>query len=130
MTKKKELYSGNVIISVERPGIVVVEYADDFTVTLEIAHTISREIQGMMNEGTFRVLHLPGLYTDVDAGVREYLAAVSSRGRKQAEAILVRSLAQRIKANAYLRMQLPDCPTYLLHSEEEAKTWLAENYRE
>jgi hypothetical protein len=125
MTKNVQLADGKISISLFTDQTIIIRYADDLVVTIEMARDITRSISLLDLKVPFVVLHLPGAYTDVEPGVREYLAAISEKGKKSAEAILIRNLSQRIKANAYLRVQLPACPTYLLHSETEAESWLS-----
>lgn len=124
MKNKSELLNDQVKVSLLKSDIIVVEYCDDCTVTIGMARSISRAI-GRVAEGKQKnVLHLPGRYTMIEEGVREYFHAISSRSRKVADAFVVRNLQQRISANFYLRVNRPGYPTQYFNSKEEALTWL------
>lgn len=119
-----EISSGAVRVSLRFRGIIVIEYADNCSVTMEIAHQITQAIYKLSGRNKITVLHIPGLFTTHEDGVREYLTAMSRSKRKQAEAIVIRNLQQRIKANFYLRINRPLCPTMLFDSQQDAENWL------
>lgn len=124
MENKIVIDSGGVQVSLRTAGIIAVEYADDYCVSIQAAQEITEAIRRLAGKSQKMVLHIPGLFTTHEEGVREYLTEMSHCKTKTAEAIVIRNLQHRIKANFYLRINRPACPTMLFDSEEEAEKWL------
>lgn len=124
MKKEIQIDSGAVQVRLTDCGIIIIRYADDYSVSLQTAEKITDAIRSLVGKTDMAMLHVPGMHTTSDDGVREYLALMSKKKSKKAEAIVIRNLDQRIKANFYLRINRPECPTVLFDSEEEAAKWL------
>lgn len=124
MENKIQIDNGAVKVSLQSEGIIAVEYADDYCISLPTAQEITEVIRSLAGKNRKAILHIPGMYTTHEEGVREYLTEMSHCKGKAAEAIVIRNLQHRIKANFYLRINRPACPTMLFESAEEAEKWL------
>lgn len=104
-------------------GIIQTTIRKDASVDLETAKELLQSyIQ--LAQGK-KVPHLMVLsdFSLADKSVLEYMAKEANQYGK-ADAIVVRSMAQRILGNFYLKFQRPSIPTRLFNSIEEAEKWL------
>jgi hypothetical protein len=70
------------------------------------------------------ILKVPGLYASLDAQSRAYSATAEAMQYSIAEAIVIRSMAQRILGNYYLASDKPAKPSRLFNKVDEAEKWL------
>ena len=113
------------VVRLRKDGIVEIRVADNHTCTVEEAQDISRVIRVLGKGKPVPVLRIAGEHSSVADGVREYAASALSQKNMVADAIVIRSLPQRILGNFYLKMNRPEKPTRLFNSETEAEAWLS-----
>jgi hypothetical protein len=119
-----ELLEGAIRVKYLHGDLVNIEYADHLSIDLDLARKLAQEVAALTGGARVKMLHNLGMYTELENGVREYLAHLSDKESKIAEAIVIRGLAQRIKLNYYVRTNRPHCPTRLFNSTEDALKWL------
>ena len=80
---------------------------------------------GEIGEGKkFLLLVTTGEYSMADKDSRDYGASVPGNEFTIAAAIVVRSLAQKLIGNAYIKFNRPIAPNALFTDEKKAITWL------
>ena len=72
----------------------------------------------------YPILISSGKYALADKEAREFAASEAGNKYTIAGAIVVKSLAQKLLGNAYLKVNKPVTPTALFETEEKAITWL------
>lgn len=105
-------------------GIAEVRVADDHICSLEEVQEVARVISVLGNRLPLPLLRIAGKFSDVEDGVREFMATDAWQNRIMAEAIVIHSLPQRILWNFYLKMNRPKKPTFIFTNENEAVAWL------
>lgn len=63
-------------------------------------------------------------FADIDSDAREYMACAEATQFSIAEAYVIRSLAQKILANFYLKVGKPEVPTRFFNEQNDAEDWL------
>jgi hypothetical protein len=71
-----------------------------------------------------RNLIVLGEHATADPEAREYAATKEAAKYRRADAFVIKSLAQRIVANFYLKFNKPFTPTKVFSSEDCAEAWL------
>ena len=104
--------------------IIEVRIADDHVCTVESAQQLNSMINEIRGDKPAALLHIAGRHSSVGPGVREYMASEESQLGILANAIVIRSLPQRILGNFYLRVNKPSKPARLFTSQKEAEEWL------
>ena len=80
---------------------------------------------GLIGDGKkYPILIVAGKYTLADKEVRDFAAGEYGNKYTIAAAFVIKSLAQKILGNAYLKVNKPLTPTALFDSEEKAIAWL------
>ncbi len=70
------------------------------------------------------VLKVPGNHASIDTETRKFMATHEALHFSIAEAVIVRSLAQRLIGNFYLKFDKPLVPVKLFDQIESAEKWL------
>lgn len=105
-------------------GIVEIRIDDNHVCTVAEAKILTRQLRKFGKGHPVPLLRIAGEHSQIEDGVREFAASAESQETILADAIVVRSLAQRILGNFYLKANKPVRPTQLFNSIEEAEEWL------
>lgn len=106
--------------------LVRLSYKDQVDVDLDAAK-VDYELYDKITEGKpFRKLVVAGKYTQLSSEAIKYIQGENQKRAHLiiAEAIVVRTLAQRLLGNFYYRLQKPNYNIRLFTSEEKAQDWL------
>jgi len=106
-------------------GIIQTTIKKDATVDLNAAKELLRAYIKIGKGKKIPHLMVFSDFSLTDKSVLEYTAKEANQYGK-ADAVVVKSMAQRIMANFYLRFQRPSVPTRLFNSIHEAEKWLLE----
>ncbi len=111
-------------IGLRSDGIIQFLVKSNIGVTVEDAREMVDAAGKLGGEKKHLILIIAGKYALADKETREF--AASSEGNKYtiAGAFVIRSLAQRILGNAYIKVNKPLTPTALFYKEEDAVNWL------
>jgi hypothetical protein len=120
----KEEHFSYASVRVRSDDIVQVNSAEDFTYsimeTLEVHHAINR----LTGEKHMLILHVPGKYTTVDAETRKFIASEFGLRFCRAQAFVIRSAAQKLVANFFMKVNKPAKPTRFFNNQQDAEKWL------
>ena len=120
--KKKELTNAEVMLRSDD----IVHFYIKTNVTL--SGTDAREMVNATGEiggnKKYLILITSGKYGMADEDARVYAASPDGNKYTIAGAIVVKSLAQKILGNAYIKLNKPTTPTSLFNDEEKAIEWL------
>ncbi|MCB0431326.1 MAG: hypothetical protein KDD54_14525 [Flavobacteriales bacterium] len=111
-------------------GIVEVKAAHIFEDHIQIGIDFIDELTRLLDQLTNGVPHpvmfnLDDRYVDIPREVRQYIAQHKRLNElKLAEAIVTRSMASALIANAYLTINKPPIPARLCTDEAKARKWL------
>lgn len=104
-------------------GILCVEYIDDYIVDAEDVMEFHAIFNKQAEKEKLKLLVLPGQNTSATREAREY--SQNTFLNSSGEAIVVRSLAQRIISNFYISFRnKADYPIKMFNSKDEAVKWL------
>lgn len=108
------------------PNLIRLKYSDNAEIDIDAARA-DYELYDQFTEGKpFRKLIVSGNYTQLTSEAIKY---IQSENQKRAhliiaEAIVVKSLAQRLLGNFYYKLQRPNYNIKMFSSEEKALKWL------
>jgi hypothetical protein len=105
-------------------GIVEIRIDDNHVCTVAEAKILTRQLRKFGKGHPVPLLRIAGEHSHIEDGVREFAASPESQEPILADAIVVRSLAQRILGNFYLKANKPVRPTQLFSTVAAAEEWL------
>ena len=113
-------------ITLREDGIIHMKFKSDYLVEIKDLKDIVEAVGELGNGKKFLNLIEGGLYTNISVEARKYSICDENNIYTIADAFLVKSLAQRLMANFYIRFDKPKLPTRFFDSKEEAEEWLKE----
>jgi hypothetical protein len=105
-------------------GIVRVDFKDNCDISETESSTICDYIWEMAEYNDALVLMKPGNGTEFDQSARNFSAGPNGTRFTLADAIVVESLAHKLIANFYLKINKPLVPTRVFSNTKEAEKWL------
>ena len=120
--KKKELTNAEVMFRSD--GIVHFYIKANITLNGNDAREMVKATGEIGGNKKYPILITSGKYGMADVDAREYAASLDGNKYTIAGAIVVKSLAQKILGNAYIKVNKPTTPTALFNDEEKAIDWL------
>lgn len=119
---KTELASATISLRSDR--IILYSIKDDITISAKDSSEMVDAAGKLGDYQKFPVLIIGGNHTLADKEAREFGASREGTKYAVAVAFVLKSLAQKILGNAYLKINKPIVPTALFDSEEKAIEWL------
>jgi hypothetical protein len=106
--------------------IVQINFHDNCEVDKKDCEDIISAYDQLLQNKKYPLLHFLGSYTTFTKNTREF--SVTERGTQYsaAEAYIYSSLAHKILANFYIKINKPPVPTKFFTNEKEAVAWLNE----
>jgi hypothetical protein len=119
---QKEVNCG--VIRLGDDGIMYMYMREGYTVEVEDLKELVK-ITGELGGGKkYPNLIKGGIYTSISSEARAYSATTESNLFTLADAFVIRSMAQKLLANFYLKFDKPVSPTRFFDAEKEAIAWL------
>jgi hypothetical protein len=110
---------------VKRPdGIIEVNCADNIEYELQHIKEILNSFGELGEQTKQPILVKTAQFNSITSEAREYCASAEATQYSIAEAYVITSLALKIVANFYIRINNPPVPTKIFNCEEEAVSWL------
>lgn len=107
-----------------RGGIIRIEMNSDAKIGLEETREMNKAV-GVLSKGKESlILMLADELASFNKAAMEFSASEEGLRYSIAEAMVVKSLTQRITANLYLKIVRPKKPSKIFNSEKEAVKWL------
>lgn len=119
---KTELTSAT--ISLRSDGIILYSIKDNITISAKDSNEMVNAAGKLGDYQKHPILIVGGKHTLADKEAREFGASKEGTKYAVAVAFVLKSLAQKILGNAYLKINKPIVPTTLFDSEEKAIEWL------
>lgn len=111
-------------ISLRNDGIILYSIKDNISISEKDSKEMV-EAAGKLGElKKFPILIMGEKHTLADKEAREFGASAEGTKFAIAVAFVIKSLAQKILGNAYLKINKPVVPTALFDKEEKAIEWL------
>jgi len=101
-----------------------VQIKDNVFVTMEDVAPIYTIIQDWNPEGVYLNLYEMHVNSNIDTDVREWASSDKENKHTIADALVIKSMAQKIVGNFYMRFNKPYKPTRLFNDRETAIAWL------
>lgn len=111
-------------VQLRSDGIVQVNINDEAYFTLNDSKEYVIAVDQLTNGIPHLILKIPGEHASVDSESRSFMATPEAMRCSIADAIVVKSMAQRIIGNFYIKFDKPDKPVRLFNNIEEAEKWL------
>jgi hypothetical protein len=105
-------------------GIVEVHCGHDFYYNLKELKEIISGFEKILGPKRYPILYVAGDYTSISREAREFGASEEGTRCSLAEAVVIKSLAQKLLADLYLKLNKPVVPTRFFNSKKEAEIWL------
>jgi hypothetical protein len=119
-----ELILPHTHLKLRSDGIVMINYPDNFSFTrkdsIESVNAIGEITKGIPHP----LLKIPGKYTTVDKETREHVAKGDGARFSVAEAFIIKSIAHKLIANFYIKVEKPQKPTHFFSEIPDAEKWL------
>ncbi len=104
-------------------GVLQINVRDHNYITKDLKE-INAAQGKITNGGKCLVLVIGSEFANIDSEAREYMASDESTQYSIAEAYVIRSLAHKILANFYLKVNKPGVPTKFFSDAKLAEEWL------
>jgi hypothetical protein len=102
----------------------MINYPDNFSFTLKESIE-SVDAIGEITKGVpHLLLKMPGKYTTVDKDTRLHVAKGNGARFSIAEAFIINSVAHKLIANFYIKVEKPQKPTHFFSDIPSAEKWL------
>lgn len=111
-------------IVVRKDNIVQVDSGDNTFYTMQETLEVHNKINELSGCRPMLILHLPGKFANVDDDTRKFLASEHGLRFVIAQAFVLHSMAQRMVANFFMKMNKPKKPTKFFDKKEDAEEWL------
>ncbi|HLC82199.1 MAG TPA: hypothetical protein VJI69_00115 [Bacteroidia bacterium] len=111
-------------ISLRNDRIILYSIKDNITISAKDSNEMVEAAGKLGNFQKFPVLIVGGKHTLADKEAREFGAGQEGTKYALAVAFVLKSLAQKILGNAYIKINKPIVPTRLFDNEEKAIEWL------
>jgi len=105
-------------------GIIEAVCSDNFTYEIEHIKTNLECILSWAKDERKLMLNTVAPYTSITAEARKYIANSPHLESLIAEAFVIHSLAHRILASFFLKIDKPKLPTKFFENREDAVNWL------
>lgn len=105
-------------------GIIQLNTSDDAWFTIKESQEFVEALKKITGGVPHLILKVPGAHALVDKDSRTYMATEEALRYSIAEAVIIRSLAQRVVGNFYLNFNKPVRPVKLFDAMEQAENWL------
>lgn len=112
-------------IFLRNDGIVEILIKESSVIGREECIEITDSYETILESQRFPLLHIIEDYVTIDKEAREYAASEEGLRYSKVEAFVINSLAHKILANFYMKVNKPSVPTKFFRSREEAEDWLS-----
>lgn len=110
------------------PRIIRMEITSDITITKHEAEELNLAMRDLGGGEEIPYLLLAKDDTQFDSSARAYAATAEGSRYQKAEALIVRTLAHRLLADLYLKINKPVKPCKVFANEEDGIEWLLEEF--
>ncbi len=111
-------------ICLRSDGISQINSEDDRLFTLSESKPIHSMVSEFNAGKPIYIMHVPGKHTNADDDTRRFLSSEEGLKHRVAIAFVLKSLAQQIVANFYLKINKPAIPTKFFSEQTAAEEWL------
>lgn len=115
---------GHTKFIIRKDGIIESICSDDFTYEKQHIQENLMFIKSQMKDKKLLVLNCVGQFTSISSEARAYVASGPHVDFIQAEAFLIQSLAQKIIARFFIKIDKPKVKANFFTKKEEAIEWL------
>ena len=105
-------------------GLIVLKSADDHTYSIKDVKENHNAIKSLSGGKKAYILNIAGKYTSIESDVRNFTAGGPHANIIAAEAFVIGSLAQRIIANFYFKVNKPVVSSAFFNDIDKARDWL------
>lgn len=115
---------GHTVFFHKTNGIVESQCSDNFTYEVEHIAENLEHLKSMAGNGKLLMMNCVAPYTSLSAAARQFIAKGSQFDFIRAEAYVIHSVAQKMLATFFIRVDKPKVPTKFFLKKEEAELWL------
>lgn len=112
------------VVALNPDGIILVNCLDNFCYDVVHIKDMLKGYEELIGNNKAPIMIIGQRYTTISAAARKFSATSEATRFSKAEAFVIHSLAQRILANFYLKMDKPLVPTTFHTSILSAEKWL------
>jgi len=123
MNSSKKIVFENFSVTINDLGFYEIEVFNDKEFGFEELTNL-KESQVKMGAQHLPVLVLCGSYSSTDTVFLKHLSKNENNPYSKADAFVITSIAQKILANFYIKIFIPERPTRFFKTKEDAIIWL------
>ncbi|MGZ3903521.1 MAG: DUF7793 family protein [Bacteroidia bacterium] len=105
-------------------GLIVLNSSDNHIYSVKDVKENHQAIKSLSENQKAYVLNVAGKYTNIEADVREFIAVGPHKNIIAAEAFVIHSLAQKLIANFYFKVNKPVVSSAFFTDIKRAEEWL------
>ena len=113
-------------ISLREDGIVEINTKSSSELGIEQCMENQKAYAQLLEAKRYPMIHIGGKYVTIDKKARKYAASEEALRFSVAEAYVITSLAHKILAKFYLKVDKPSVPTKFFSTKVAAENWLKE----
>lgn len=122
--KPKKVDIGHSSIELRPDGLVEITFRESSLIGLQECLDIMDVYEQILEKRKYPLLHLAKDYVQVNEEARIYGSSEDGLRYSAAEAFVIKSLAHKLLANFYLKVNRPSVPTKFFSNKEDAELWL------
>ncbi len=105
-------------------GIVEILIKESADIGIEECKEIIDAYRKLLENKKYPLLHIVEDYVNISKAAREYAASEEGLSFSKVEAFVINSLAHKMLANFYMKMNKPSVLTRFFRTKKEAEEWL------
>jgi hypothetical protein len=105
-------------------GLVEIVFMKSIVLGLQECLDLMDAYEQILEKKRYPLLHIAGDYMQVTEEARNYGASEEGLRFSAAEAFVINSLAHKLLANFYMKINKPSVPTKFFSKKEDAEEWL------
>ncbi len=115
---------GHSTVELRSDGIVEITLKESSLIGLQECYDIMDTYEKILEKKKYPLLHIANDYVQVTEQARDYGSSEEGLRYSAAEAFVIKSLAHKLLANFYLKVNKPSVPTKFFGKKKDAENWL------
>jgi len=122
--KKDKITLSHSEIFLRKDGIVFISFIKDSAMDLNSCNELYVAYTELLDEKKYPFLYVIGDYVTFTNEARNYFSTKKGSQYSRVDAFVFTSLAHKLLANFYMKVNKPKIPTKFFNSKNEAEAWL------
>ena len=120
----KKVDIGHSSVELRYDGLVEIVFKRSSLIGLQECLDLMDAYEQILEKRRYPLLHIAEDYVQFNGDAREFGSSEEGLRFSAAEAFVIKSLAHKLLANFYLKVNKPSVPTKFFSNKEDAEEWL------